>query len=155
MLLVEAGQAQPMRSVVELEVDVPQERLAALFADPDNSTRWMDDLERYEPMSGEPGMPGSTYRLVPKTGKMVFVATVISRKLPNEVRLNLDASSVAVSVTGTFVALSSDRTRLVSEEVFSFKGPFHKLFGLVAQRAIRNAHRRHMEAFKRFAEQHE
>jgi len=143
-----------MRSVVELEIDVPRATLAALFVDPDNSTKWMDDLERYEPISGERGMPGSAYRLVPKTGKMVFVATGISRKLPNEVRLNLDASKVAVSLTGTFVALSPDTTRLVSEEVFSFKGPFNKLFGFLAQRSIRNAHRRHMEAFKRFAEEH-
>ena len=142
-----------MKSVVELEINVPQERVASLFTDPRNSTKWMDDLDRYEPMSGEPGMPGSTYRLVPKKGKMVFLATVISRKLPNEARLNLDASNVAVSVTGTFVPLSPNRTRLISEEVFSFKGPFNKLFGFFVQRTIRNTHRRHMEAFKRFAEQ--
>jgi uncharacterized protein YndB with AHSA1/START domain len=142
-----------MKNVIELDINLPRERVAALFADPRNTTKWMDDVERYEPISGEPGMPGSTYRLVPKTGKMVFVATVISRQLPDEARLTLDASSVAVSVTGTFVAVSPDRTRLVSEEVFSFKGLFNKLFGFVAQSSIRNAHRRHMEAFKRFAEQ--
>jgi hypothetical protein len=143
-----------MTSVVELEIAVPQDTVAGLFADPENATKWMDDVERYEPMSGVPGTPGSTYRLVPKTGQMVLVATVISRKLPTEVRLNLDASSVTVSVTGTFTPLSPDRTRLVSEEVFSFKRPFDKLFGFVAQRSIRSAHRRHMNAFKRFAEQH-
>lgn len=142
-----------MTSVIELDINGPQERVAAIYADPDNSTKWMDDLQRYEPISGIPGTPGSTYRLVPKTGKMVFVATVIARKLPTEVRLKLDASSVAVSVTGTFAALSPDRTRLISEEVFRFKGPFHKLFGFAARRTIRKAHRRHMEAFKRFAEQ--
>ena len=84
---------------------------------------------------------------------MVFVATVISRKLPTELRLSLDASNVIVSVTGTFVAVAADRTRLISEELFRFKGALNKVFGFFAQRAIRNAHRRHMEAFKRFAEQ--
>ena len=143
-----------MKSVVELTVTVPRERLAALFADPENATKWMDDVERYEPISGAPGMPGSTYRLVPKRGNMVFVATVVSRELPNEVRLNLEASSVDVAVTGTFVALSPEQTRLVSEEVFRFKGLFNKAFGFVAQAAVRNAHRRHIEAFKRFAEDH-
>jgi hypothetical protein len=142
-----------VKSVVELEINVPQERVAALFADPGTSTKWMDDLKRYEPISGDPGMPGSTYRLVPKKGNMVFVATVISRQLPNEVRLNLVASNVAVAVRGRFVPLSPDRTRLISEEVFSFKGLFNRLFGFFAQRTIRNTHRRHMEAFKRFAEQ--
>ena len=84
-----------MKSVVELDIDVPREKLAALSADPANITKWMDDLERYEPLTGEPGMPGSTYRMVPK-----------------------------------------------------------EAIGFFAGGAIRKAHRKHMDAFKRFAEQH-
>ncbi len=143
-----------MKSVIELEIDVPQARLAALFADPQQNTRWMDDVDRVETISGQLGMPGSKYRLVPKKGKMVFVATVLARNLPTESHLSLEASNVTVSVKGTFVTLSSDRTRLTSEEVFSFKGPLNRVFGFLARRAIKNAHRRHMEAFKRFAEAH-
>jgi hypothetical protein len=48
--------------------------------------------------------------------------------------------------------LSPGTTRLVSEEVFTFKGLLSKAFGLLARPAIRRAHRRHMEGFKRFAE---
>jgi hypothetical protein len=143
-----------MRSVVELEIDVPQARLAALFADPQQNTSWMDDVDRVETISGQLGMLGSKYRLVPKKGRMVFVATVVSRNLPTESQLSLEASNVTVSVKGIFVAISPRRTRLTSEEVFSFKGPLDKVFGFVAQRAIKGAHRRHMVAFKRFAEDH-
>jgi hypothetical protein len=143
-----------MKSVIELEIDVRQERLAALFADPQQNTRWMDDVDRVETISGQLGMEGSKYRLVPKKGKMVFVATVLARNLPTESHLSLEASNVTVSVKGTLVALSSDRTRLTSEEVFSFKKPINRVFGFLARGAIRNAHRRHMEAFKRFAEAH-
>lgn len=67
-------------------------------------------------------MPGSKYRMAPKTGDMVFVATVIARDLPDESRLILEASNVVVSLKARFVALSSEKTRLISEEVFSFKG---------------------------------
>jgi len=141
-----------MKSVIRLEIDVPQERLAELYANPENNTEWMDDLERYEPISGERGMPGSKYRLIPKKGKMLFVATVVARNLPTEIQLDLDASNVNVSVKGTFVALSSARTQLISEEIFRFKGLFNKLFGWLAGSSIRNAHRRHMESFKRYAE---
>ena len=144
-----------MKSVVELEINVPQTKAAELFADPENSLKWMDDLEKYEPISGPTGMPGSKYRLVPKTGNMVFVATVMARDLPDEVRLILEASNVVVSVNDRFVALSAETTRLVSEEVFSFKGMFNKIFGFFAGRKIKEAHRRHMEAFKRFTERHE
>ena len=45
---------------------------------------------------------------------MVFVATVIARDLPNELRLRLDATQASVLVTGRLRALSSERTRLIS-----------------------------------------
>jgi hypothetical protein len=139
-------------STVELAIDAPQAEVAYLFADPRNSTSWMEDLERYEPISGEPGTPGSTYRLVPKRGKMVFTATVVERSLPTRLQLNLDASNVTVVVTGTMSKLPDGRTHLKSEEVFTFKGLWNTAFGFLAQAAIRKAHRRHIEAFKRFAE---
>lgn len=112
----------------------------------------MDDIDRCEPLTGTLGMPGSTYRLVPKSGNRVFVATVVSRNLPDEVRLRLDASSVVVTILDRFLAASATATRLVSEEEFRFKGVLNSLFGFVAQAAIRKAHRRHMDAFKEFAE---
>lgn len=142
-----------MKSIVELDIHRPHASLAALFADPENNPKWMDDLDRYEPLSGQPGISGFTYRLVPKKGKMIFVATVVSMGLPNEIRLSLAASSVTVSITVSFVPLSAEDTRLVSKEEFSFKGPVSKLFGFFAQGSIRKAYRRHMEAFKHFAEQ--
>lgn len=142
-----------MKSTVELDIHLPQDRLAALFADPRNNTKRMDDLASYEPLSGQRGIPGSTYRLVPKEGQMVFVATVVSNDLPNETRLRLDASNASVSITARYVALSPQTTRLISEEVFSFNGLIGRLLGFVAQGAIRKAHRRHMDALKRFAEQ--
>ena len=141
-----------MKSVVELDIDAPQSRVAELFTDPRRNTEWMDDVERIEPLTGGLGQPGSTYRIVPKTGKLHFVARVISRQLPQEARLNLDDPSVSVSITARFSALSDIRTRLNSEEIFTFKGIFGPLVAIFARSAIKREHRRHMEAFKRFAE---
>jgi hypothetical protein len=142
-----------MKSTVELDINLPQQRLAALFADPTLNTKWMDEVERYEPVTGQPGAPGSKYRLVPKKGDMVFVATVIANDLPNESRLVLDGSNVTVAITARYVALSPGTSRLVSEEVFTFKSLIGQIIGGVfARPAIRKAHRRHIEAFKRFAE---
>jgi hypothetical protein len=140
------------KSTVELSIDAPLMEVAYLLSDPRNSTKWMDDLERYEPIRGEPGTPGSTYRLVPKRGNMVFTATVVERDLPTRLQLKLDASNVTVAVTGTMSKLPDGRTLLRSEEVFTFKGLWNTVFGFLAQAAVRKAHRRHIEAFKRFAE---
>ena len=52
--------------------------------------------ERVEKISGQLGMPGSKYRLVPKKGKMVFVATVLARNFPTNLIESLEASNVTV-----------------------------------------------------------
>lgn len=141
-----------MKSVVKVDIDAPQHKVAALFADPSHSAEWMEDLELYEPIDGEPGAPGSIYRLVQRRGG-AFVGTVVSRDLPREHQLYLDAPDVAVSVKGRFDALSPQRTRLTSEEEFEFKGGLLKrLGGLLSGGAIRSAHRRQMQAFRRYAE---
>jgi hypothetical protein len=140
-----------MKDVVDLDVEVPQERLSELMADPARTAEWMDDVERCEAVAGVPGTPGSQYRLVPRKGSMVFVATVLSRDVPNELRLALESPQASVKVTSRFVPLSADRTRLISEEVFTFRGVF-KIVGLFTRPAIHKAHRHHIEAFKRFAE---
>jgi hypothetical protein len=141
-----------MKSRVELEIEAQQAQVAELFADPRNNPRWMDDIERVEAISGEPGQPGSVYRMVPAKGSFDFVATVLQRTLPTEVKLSLQSQQVSVSATDRFLRISDRRTRLISEEEFSFNGLFRTIVGLLARPSIANAHRRHMESFKRFVE---
>jgi len=123
-----------MKSVVKLDIQAPRDAVALLFADPANNPKWMHDLDRCEPMAGTVGMPGSTYRMVPKKGDMVFVATVLSRDLPEEVKLLLDGRNLVVSITDRFRATSQGVTTMLSEEDFRFKGMFSRVFGFVAQR---------------------
>jgi len=141
-----------MTSRVELDINEPQTQLARLFADPRNNPAWMDNVERIEPISGAAGQFGSVYRMVPKGRGWMFVATVVERALPEEVRLLLRGPRVTVEIKDNFVRLSDDRTRLISEETFTFEGFFRKAIGMLARGSIKRAHRRHMEAFKRFAE---
>ncbi len=143
-----------MKDVVEVEINVPQKELAELFADPRNNPKWMLDVKDYEPVSGEDGMPGSTYRLLPKTGDMVFLATVVERNLPGELKLNLKGSGVDVAVTSKLIALSPTKTRLISEEIFTFKGMDNSAVSSSVKDAINAAHRRHIEDFRIFAERY-
>jgi hypothetical protein len=141
-----------MTSRVELEIDARQEPVAEAFAEPRNNPAWMDDIERIERLSGEWGQVGSTYRMVPKQGTRVFVASVVTRVLPVNVTLFLDSSDVSVAITDTFQRITDRKTKLISEETFTFKNMLGKVGGLIGRSAIKRAHRRHMEAFKRFAE---
>jgi polyketide cyclase/dehydrase/lipid transport protein len=141
-----------MRDVVDVEIRAPKETVAELFSDPTQSTGWMEDLERYEPITGAPGFPGSTYRLVSKSGKMDFVGTVVSRELPNRVNLVLESAAVQVSIDAAFERAPSGATRLVSTEDFRFKSLLGKFTSVFAKPAIHAAHQKQMDAFKRFAE---
>ena len=93
-------------------------------------------------------MPNSKYRLIPKKGNMVFIATVLSRDLPNESKLFLESPSVDVLVIAKFIALSPEKTKFISEEIFTFKGFLNKAFGFLAKGAVKKAHHRHMKDFK-------
>ena len=141
-----------MKSVVELDIKAQQSLVADLFMDPNNNPRWMAELERVEPISGELGEPGSVYRLVPKRHDQVFVATVLAKHPPDETRLSLVTSGTSVSIRVKIHKLAWNRTRFISEDTFRFKGLYGWAMGLMARQAIRRAHRRHVEAFKRFAE---
>ena len=136
---------------MEIDIAVPRARLAELLADPGNTPAWMDDLDRYEPLSGEPGMPGSSFRLVPKRGEP-YTATVVARELPHRVALKLENEGVYIAINDRFAPLTDERTRLFSVEDFYFKGALRNVVGFLARGAIRKAHQRHMHAFKQFAE---
>jgi len=140
-----------MKSVFEYDINIPREKLARLYANPDNNIKWMHDLKKLEPISGKTGQPGFRYRLIPKEGNMIFDATVVSRNLPDELKLNLEGSKTNVFVTGKFIALSRDKTKFISEEVFTFRGFFNKISGFLSRRAIKKAHQTHMNDFIKFA----
>ena len=140
-----------MKSVVEFDITAPQSVVAGLYMDPNNNPKWMDDLDRIEPIRGKPGAPGSVYRMVPKHDDRVFVATVLAKDPAGET-LSLVAPDTSISIKVRLHKLAWDRTRFVSEERFRFNGLLGTATALLAAPAIRRAHRRHMEAFKRFAE---
>jgi hypothetical protein len=111
----------------------------------------MHEIERYEPISGKQGMPGSMYRLIPKHGSTLFTATIVKR-FPDQLYLNLEADNVTVEVHGIVRTLDNGRTRLISKENFKFKGVWNKVYGVLASPVMRITHRRHINAFKAFAE---
>jgi uncharacterized membrane protein len=141
-----------MRSIAVVEIDAPREGVAERYADPRNNDKWMTDLERFEALAGDPGMPGSRYRLISDQPHLNFVATVIERRLPESVKVQLDAPSLTVSMHVTFAALPGDRTRLESTEVLKFKGLFGRAMSLFARKSIHATHRQQVNAFKAYAE---
>jgi uncharacterized protein YndB with AHSA1/START domain len=142
-----------MKSVIELEINAPQDRVAELFDNPRMFPRWMDDVDRVEPLSNTSYLSlGADFRIVPKTGKRIFRGRLLRREPPYRSRLRLEAPTVSVDRRGTFIRLSDQRTKVISEEVIGFKGLIGRVRGMLGRRAMKRLHRRHMESFKRFVE---
>jgi hypothetical protein len=139
-----------MKSIVEVDINLSKANVRRLFTDPANNPKWMDDLKKYEAISGDQGMPDSSYRLIPKKGNRVFTAFVIAQD-DHELKLKLDSHDTQIMITARLIDLSPSKTRLISEEVFTFKGLL-AVFGWLAKPAIHKAHRKHMIDFRDFAE---
>jgi hypothetical protein len=142
---------EAMLSVVELEICADRETVAELYCDPANNPKWMDDLVRWDRLRGEPGTPGSKYRMLSRDPDMEFVVTILDRA-DDHIRFVLDSADVVVSIHVTFTPSGPGTTRFVSREQFRFQGLRRRIVGALATRAIRKAHRNHVSAFKRFAE---
>ena len=70
----------------------------------------------------------------------------------SEITFQTELGDAELAITDTLVRLSDRKTKLISEEVFTFKGLLGRIMGFLGRRSIGAAHRRHMESFKRFAE---
>lgn len=143
-----------MNYTFETDIHAPQEVVAELAGNPDNRKHWMEGLESDEQLSGTPGMPGATSRLVFKTGKVTItmVGTVLARNFPDEFRERFEASNLVTTATTRFAAVTPQTTHYISEQAFQFKGLFNTLVGFLLQREFKQQTLRHMKRFKQFAE---
>jgi hypothetical protein len=136
-----------------IDIDLPRERMVALFDDPDNLVKWQRGLQSFEHLSGEPGQPGATSRLVFQMGKrrLEMVETITRRELPDAFDGTYDAKGVHNIAENRFTELGPERTRWTARNVFEMKGPM-KLVGLLAPGTFRKQSMKYMEDFKAFAE---
>ena len=53
-----------MKYTVEIEIDLPRERVIELFDSTENCFKWQKGLLSFDHLSGEPGQPGAKSKLV-------------------------------------------------------------------------------------------
>lgn len=138
---------------MQIDLDLPRDRVVELFDDPDNLVKWQEGLQSFEHVSGEPGQPGAVSRLVFVQGRrrIEMVETIVRRDLPEAFDGTYDAKGVHNLVENRFLELGPERTRWVSRNVFEFRGPM-KLVGLLFGRAFPKQSLKYLQDFKAFAE---
>lgn len=142
-----------MHYSVDIEIDLPRDQVIALFDNPDNLVKWQEGLQSFEQLSGEPGQPGATSKLVFQMGKrsIEMIETITERDLPERFEGTYDAKGVHNVVKNRFVELGPDRTQWISENEFQFRG-FMKLMAFFFRSAFPKQSLKYMQDFKAFAE---
>jgi hypothetical protein len=143
-----------MEYTVEIEIDLPRDRVIELFDSTENLYKWQRGLLSFEHVSGEPGQTGAQSEMVFQMGKRTIkmLETITLRDLPEKFHSTYDAPGVHNPVENTFDEVSPDKTRWVSHNVFHFRG-FMKLIGFFLKGAFPKQSLKYMEDFKAFAEQ--
>jgi uncharacterized membrane protein len=137
----------------EIEINLPVDKVIALFDNPENLKKWMKNLERFEHISGTPGQPGAKSRLVFRNGKreVELIETITVRNLPEEFSGTYEMKGVYNKVKNKFIA-EGNKTRYISEVEFRFSGLFMKIMGGLFPGAFKKESEKHLKAFKEFAE---
>ena len=142
-----------MRYETEIIINLPRARVIELFDSFDNLKQWQEGLISYEHISGEPGQPGATTRLLYDMGRrrMEMIETIIERNLPDEFSATYDASGVHNIVRNIFYD-EDEQTRWVLDSDFQFRSYMRIVSLFIPNSSFRNQTRSSMESFKRFAE---
>lgn len=142
-----------MKYTVHVDLDLPRSRVIELFDSPDSLYKWLRGLQEFEPLSGVPGRVGAKSRFTIKSGgrDIEMIETITKRELPDEFCGTYDAKGCHNIVNNRFIELSPDQTRWESENVFEFQG-FMKVIGFLFKGSFPKQSLKHMEDFKRFAE---
>lgn len=142
-----------MKYTVDIIIDKPIDEVIALFDNADNMKKWMEGLQSFEHLSGTPGHPGATSKLVFNTGgrRMEMIETITVRDLPREFSGTYDVKGVHNIVKNFFESVNEHQTRYATEQEFQFKG-FMKILGWIMPGAFKKQSMKYLKDFKRFAE---
>lgn len=142
-----------MKYEVEIEIDLPREKVIELFDSVENLKHWQEGLVSFEHRSGEPGQEGAVSDLVYEMGKrrIEMVETITKRNLPDEFWGTYEAKGVWNEIKNTFIATSSTTTKWKSENEFKCKGAI-AIMAFLMPSTFKKQSLKFMTDFKKFAE---
>ena len=143
-----------MKYTREIEIDLPRDRVIELFMDRDNMPKWQTGLKSFEHVSGEPGQPGETSRLVYEhRGQDVeMIETVTSQSLPDALAGTYETEGVWNFINNQFVEEGPNRTRWIAETEFRFSDWKMLLMSIALRPMFTGQTKKALRDFKTFAE---
>lgn len=142
-----------MKYTIEADINLPIDKVTALFPNPENYKYWQTGLESIELIEGSPGATGARSRLKFKMGKkdMEIMETITLSNLPDVHTITYESKLMRNIVKSEFTPIGQDKTKCVSHQELQFKG-FFKLMGLFFPGAFKKQSMKYLQDFKTFAE---
>jgi hypothetical protein len=142
-----------MKYKLEIEIDLPREKVIELFDNPDNMKHWQEGFISFEHLSGTPGEVGAKSKIKYQMGKreIEMIETITKRDLPDEFSGTYEAKGMWNEVKNYFHEASPNKTKWVTENEFKASGMM-KLFTFFMPGAFKKQSYKYMVAFKNFAE---
>ena len=143
-----------MKYTCELVINLPRERMVALFDDPENMVKWMEGLQSFEHVSGTPGKPGAQSRLTfARDNGTTFdmIETLTRYNLPDEISGTYETEGVRNFIENWFVEDGPNATRWIAHNIFEFGG-FMGIASWFMRPLFKRQSLKIMRSFKVFAE---
>lgn len=141
--------------IVSIDIELPRDRVIELFDNPDNMFHWQKGLQEFEHLSGEPGQPGASSKLVYRNGnqRIELIETIVSRNLTDEFCGTYSWRSRMNTLENRFVELGPNKTRWESTCHYHMKSVFMKIMGFLMPGTFKKQNVKFMRNFKAFAEE--
>ena len=116
MIAMKPSWTSMMKLKYETVIDASLETVWAAFDNPDNMSRWQQNLESFSHISGEPGQPGAVSELVydEKGKKLILKETITERREPYFLAGTYESPVATTLVVNHFEAIDENSTRWTS-----------------------------------------
>ena len=143
-----------MRYSNHVIINKPLNRVVELFDSVDNLYKWMEGLQSFEHISGEPGQVGAKSKLKFVMGKRTveMTETITKRNLPHEFHGVYETNGISNPQQNFFTAINDTTTKFESVSEFKFTSFGMKLMGWLMPGAFKKQSQKYLDAFKAFAE---
>ena len=142
-----------MKYQSSIEIELPIDEVVAKYDNEENLYKWMEGLQSIEHLSGTPGEPGATSKIVFQMGKrrIEMIETVVRRNPPEDFTMTYDAKGVHNIVKTSFEKISDNVTKCINDQEFQMKGMM-KIMAILMPGAFKKQSMKILTAFKNFAE---
>lgn len=144
-----------MKYTCSAEINLPLEKLSALWQDENNFSHWQDGFQSITHLSGTPETVGAKSRIILQQGKrkIELLETIISAHLPYKKTALYEHKHMTNTQTTRFSDLENNKTLFQTEvEYTQFNGLIPKLLARFSPNIFKQQSQKWLDQFKAFAE---